>query len=93
MLRFCSSIIGTNLSTRALESLGFHFGQRFIAAAREMLVQTPGVTPHYVEVRDARHLLPVARVDREARLLIAATVEGVRLIDNGPLFPGVNWNG
>lgn len=64
-----------------------------VAAAREVLGKTRGVTPHYVEVRDARHLLPVARIDREARLLIAASVEGVRLIDNGPLFPGVTWNG
>jgi pantoate--beta-alanine ligase len=64
-----------------------------VAAAREVLGRTAGVTIHYVDVRDARHLLPVARVDREARLLIAASVEGVRLIDNGPLFPGVSWNG
>ncbi|HEY1100891.1 MAG TPA: hypothetical protein VGF99_18270 [Myxococcota bacterium] len=48
---------------------------------------------HYVEVRDARHLLPVARVEVPARLLIAASIGGVRLIDNGPLFPGVTWNG
>jgi pantoate--beta-alanine ligase len=59
-------------------------------AARSVLTQTPGVVPHYVEVRDAR-LRPVTQLEKEARLLIAATVEGVRLIDNGPLFPGVVW--
>ena len=59
--------------------------------ARAVLTATPGVELHYVEVRDARHLLPVARVERESRLLIAATVGGVRLIDNGPLFPGITW--
>ena len=65
---------------------------RVIAAeARAVLTATPGVELHYVEVRDARHVLPVARVERESRLLIAATIGGVRLIDNGPLFPGVTW--
>lgn len=65
---------------------------RVIAAeARAVLTATPGVELHYVEVRDARHVLPVARVERESRLLIAATIGGVRLIDNGPLFPGITW--
>jgi pantoate--beta-alanine ligase len=62
-------------------------------AAKLVLLHTPGVTVHYVEVRDARHLLPVAVVQSEARLLIAATIGGVRLLDNGPLFPGVRWGG
>ncbi len=65
---------------------------RVIAAeARAVLAQTPGIDVHYVEVRDARSLLAVPRVEREARLLIAASVGGVRLIDNGPLFPGISW--
>ena len=63
-------------------------------AARSTLAATsPEAVIHYVEVRDARHLLPVARVEHTARLLIAATIGGVRLIDNGPLFPGISWNG
>jgi pantoate--beta-alanine ligase len=64
------------------------------AAARAALVShAPDATINYIEVRDARHLLPVARVETTARLLLAATIGGVRLIDNGPLFPGVSWNG
>jgi pantoate--beta-alanine ligase len=63
-----------------------------IAAARAALMAR-GVEAHYVEVRDARRFLPVLHVEREARVLIAATVGGVRLIDNGPLFPGVTWRG
>ncbi len=62
-------------------------------AAKLVLMHTPGVHIHYVEVRDARHLLPITVVHTEARLLIAASVGGVRLLDNGPLFPGVSWNG
>ena len=61
-------------------------------AARSVLAGAPGVDVHYVEVRDSRHFLPVMRVEKEARILVAATVGGVRLIDNGPLFPGVTWS-
>lgn len=71
---------------------GERSARAIVDAARAVLTSTPGVTPHYVEVRDAR-LQPVTQLEKEARLLIAATVEGVRLIDNGPLFPGVVWKG
>jgi pantoate--beta-alanine ligase len=60
------------------------------AAARAVLEATPGLVTHYVEVRDAS-LQPVTSVETDGRLLLAAAVEGVRLIDNGPLFPGVVW--
>ncbi len=71
---------------------GERLASAIVDAARAVLEATPGVTPHYVEVRDAQ-LQPVTSVQKEGRLLVAASVEGVRLIDNGPLFPGVVWRG
>jgi pantoate--beta-alanine ligase len=63
----------------------------FVQAAKAILDATPGVETSYVEVRDPRTLEPVRRLDAHARLLLAARVGGVRLIDNGPLFAGVRY--
>ena len=41
----------------------------------------------YLELRSAAGLEPMARLDRPARLLAAAWVDGVRLIDNLPVTP------
>lgn len=54
-------------------------------ATAALLAAAPEAQLHYVAVRDAQHLLPVDHVDADARLLIAATIGGVRLIDNGAL--------
>lgn len=64
---------------------------RLTAAARGMLAATAGVVVDYVEVRDPRTLEPLATLDRDARVLIAARLGGVRLIDNGPVFAGVRY--
>lgn len=64
---------------------------RLVRAARAVLDATPGLTPDYVEARDPRTLNPVATLERDARLLLAARLGGVRLIDNGPLFAGVRY--
>jgi pantoate--beta-alanine ligase len=61
------------------------------AAARAAIVTTPGAEIAYIEVRDDRTFGRVDVVEREARLLLAVKLGGVRLIDNGPLFPGVHW--
>ena len=61
------------------------------AAARAVVDATPGAEVAYVEVRDARTLAKIERVEREARLLVAVKLGGVRLIDNGPLFHHVRW--
>ena len=42
----------------------------------------------YLELRDAGTLQPVARAEREARLLVAAYLGGTRLIDNVAVLPG-----
>jgi pantoate--beta-alanine ligase len=64
---------------------------RIAGAARAVLESTPGMSIDYVEVRDPRTLEPVATLDRDARLLLAARLGSVRLIDNGPLFAGVRY--
>ncbi|MEW5853090.1 MAG: pantoate--beta-alanine ligase [Myxococcota bacterium] len=46
-----------------------------------------GVKLQYVEIVDASSLTPLRDVDRPARVLIAAHLGNVRLIDNGPLGP------
>ncbi len=42
-------------------------------------------TVDYIELRDAASLAPVEALDQPARLLAAATLDGVRLIDNIPV--------
>ncbi|MCC7070796.1 MAG: pantoate--beta-alanine ligase [Deltaproteobacteria bacterium] len=64
---------------------------RLVAAARAVLEATPGLTVDYVEVRDPRSLEPLATLDRDARVLLAARLGSVRLIDNGPVFAGVRY--
>lgn len=64
---------------------------RIVGAARAVLDATPGVAVDYLEARDQRTLEPLAALDRDARLLLAARLGGVRLIDNGPIFAGVRY--
>jgi pantoate--beta-alanine ligase len=59
--------------------------------ARGVLRAVPGAEVAYAAVRDARTLLPITRLDQPGRLLLAVKLGGVRLIDNGPLFPDVRW--
>ncbi len=42
----------------------------------------------YVAVRDAQTLTPLRHLSRAARVLAAARIGGVRLIDNKPVLPG-----
>ncbi len=60
-------------------------------AARQVLRGVAGVDVAYAAVRDARTLKSMEKVDQAGRLLLAVKLGGVRLIDNGPLFPGVRW--
>jgi len=52
-----------------------------LTAARDVLGDA-GVDPEYLELRDAETLRPLARVDRDALLAVAAHVGAARLIDN-----------
>ncbi len=59
---------------------------RLIAAARTELAKRPQLREDYVEIVDPDSLHPVDLVARHARILIAAHLGDVRLIDNGPLI-------
>ncbi|MCA8962142.1 MAG: pantoate--beta-alanine ligase [Planctomycetes bacterium] len=52
-----------------------------LTATREILAET-GVELEYVELVDARSLVPVEVIEGDAVLAVAARVDGVRLIDN-----------
>lgn len=54
-------------------------------AARKALFAAGFATVDYVALVDAASLVPLSRVDREARLLAAARIGTTRLIDNVPV--------
>lgn len=60
--------------------------QKLIAAGRALLDQ-PGVTLDYLAIVDPADLSPLPHLDRAARVLVAAEIGGVRLIDNAPIVP------
>lgn len=68
---------------------GYANGERaasaLIAAARSELEATPGVTVDYVALVHADTLEDVAQVDSRSLMLVAARVDGVRLLDNALL--------
>jgi pantoate--beta-alanine ligase len=59
------------------------------AAMLRVLASEPGVQPEYVEAVDALSMAVPAQLSGEVRLLIAAHVGGVRLIDNVGALVGV----
>ncbi|MGO2932402.1 pantoate--beta-alanine ligase [Microbacterium sp.] len=56
-------------------------GERMLDAARRVLTDA-GITPEYLELRDALTLQPVTSVEADALLAVAARVGAARLIDN-----------
>ncbi len=56
-----------------------------LAEARAAVLATGFETVDYLELRTADLLLPMERLQGEGRLLAAATLDGVRLIDNIPV--------
>ncbi|WP_456286482.1 pantoate--beta-alanine ligase [Microbacterium sp. JZ70] len=64
-----------------LAARGERDGAVLLAAARSVLAEA-GIEPEYLELRDAEHLRPLVRVDRDALLAVAARVGAARLIDN-----------
>jgi pantoate--beta-alanine ligase len=55
---------------------------RVLAVVRGVLASEPLVEPEYVELRDAREIAPVERVDGALLLAVAAHLGTTRLIDN-----------
>lgn len=62
-------------------------GEALVAAMVGEFESREGIGLDYAAVVDPVTLEPLASVDRAARALVAATVDGVRLIDNAPLVP------
>lgn len=64
-------------------------GQRKVSAliqiAKEILSSAPDLETEYLEIVDTKTLEPLEQIQKEARVLIAAHLPGVRLIDNGAL--------
>jgi|TARA_A100001391_G_scaffold202437_2_gene192047 pantoate--beta-alanine ligase len=58
-------------------------------AAKVRLLKAGYSDVEYLEFRDAETLEPVSKLDRPARLLAAAWIDGVRLIDNVAVLPGI----
>ena len=52
------------------------------AAGRDAILAAGFASVDYLEVRGADSLMPLERLDRPARILVAARLKGVRLIDN-----------
>jgi pantoate--beta-alanine ligase len=71
---------GLNLALRAAEEAATRGGD-VLAAAREQLREA-GLEPEYVELRSAKDLAPVERVNGSTLLAVAAQVGRARLIDN-----------
>lgn len=61
---------------------------RLAAAGMAVLESDPRVAPGYLAVVDPGTLEPVDGIAGGARALVAATVDGVRLLDNAALVPG-----
>jgi pantoate--beta-alanine ligase len=78
---------GLSEALRAAEELaagGETDAETLLAAAGEALAQR-GLTPAYMALVDPETLQPLARLEHEGLLAIAARVGGVRLIDNTTL--------
>jgi pantothenate synthetase len=67
---------------------GERSAQRLIAAAAQVFATVPEVKLDYVEVVDPETLEPVAQVERDSLVAVAAKVGTTRLIDN-IVLPGL----
>ena len=76
--------LGLNRALRAAEATvagGETSAEEVLAAARKQL-QEAGIEPEYLELRSAKDLAPVERVNGSTLLAVAAQVGRARLIDN-----------
>ncbi len=72
---------------RALYKTGVDDVGALCRAVMEEIKTARGVKLQYVEIVDAESIQPLRSVDRPARVLVAAHLGNVRLIDNGPIGP------
>ncbi len=56
-----------------------------LTLGRKIIEQVPEIKIEYLEIVDANSLKPIAKIESEARVLIAVKLGKTRLIDNGPL--------
>jgi pantoate--beta-alanine ligase len=63
-----------------------------IARMRAIIASEPGARLDYIEVRDPATFLPLETLQAPALLLIAATIEATRLIDNILLRADGTWD-
>jgi pantoate--beta-alanine ligase len=68
---------------------GEHDAARIIAAAQRMIDSEPAAAADYIAIVDPHTFAPVTVVDKTARIVLTVRLGGVRLLDNGPLFPGL----
>jgi pantoate--beta-alanine ligase len=68
---------------RALDAaVAAHESGESVLSAAQAVLDEARIAAEYLELRDAETLQPVAHVDRDALLLVAARVGAARLIDN-----------
>ena len=60
-----------------------------IDAGREIMASVPDARIDYLAVVDPASLEPVEEVGREARVIAAVLLDGVRLLDNAAIGPGI----
>jgi len=82
-----TALVAAIETAQAAAERGERLSRTLIAVARAELAKRPLVKPEYVEVVDPDSLEPLAVIDDSARILIAAHLGDVRLIDNGPVYP------
>jgi pantoate--beta-alanine ligase len=80
------ALYGALRAAAGLAQAGERSAPELLAAARAVLAAA-GVRPDYVALVDPATLEPLAELDRPALLALAASVGGVRLIDNVTLEP------
>jgi pantoate--beta-alanine ligase len=73
-------------AARALAACGEHSAQALLTAAQQAM-RPFGVEPEYVALVEPDSFEPVAELERDALLALAARVGAVRLIDNTMLSP------
>jgi pantoate--beta-alanine ligase len=66
---------------------GVKEGGEILKAVREKISSGPNTVLEYAEIVDSETLAPLKNLNSPCRLLLAARVHGVRLIDNAPLLP------